>query len=338
MEGTNTRALKALSAPSEDIKKNLGLSINYDIIFILYYSIIRMTTIAYHQYSNIPNMGGSYASAPVIGPLSTNKTPLQMGVHNRGILSGKHPNPPQYYPSDGAGTFSNGRHQYRRTTQYREGRTYNFGRGIQQMSSDKPAGTYYSGDLQKRFKVSQLVKYVPPADSSLYISHKKSNAIGKSSLKQGLPDSTPLGYKSYNQNDVKNALRCVRGGGSVAPAKKGAIANLYKSISPLRPTYTDPLFNTYNYVEPTKKAVTDKKNIFSFSSGYPQSGTGYTRINTTAIAAPCHYETYTNAINAINHSTSLVELEKIVSCVNDNTIGDYEAFFAALNDKIQTYS
>ena len=58
-----------------------------------------MTTIAYKQYTNIPYMSGGYASAPVIAPLSTNQTPLMMPRHNYGVLPGKHPNPPQFYPS-----------------------------------------------------------------------------------------------------------------------------------------------------------------------------------------------------------------------------------------------
>ena len=79
-----------------------------------------MTTIAYHQYTNIPYMSGGYASAPVSGPLSTNRTPLAMGKHNYGILSGIHPNPPQFGVADGASQFSNARHQYVRTASYAE--------------------------------------------------------------------------------------------------------------------------------------------------------------------------------------------------------------------------
>jgi hypothetical protein len=55
-----------------------------------------MTTIAYKQYTNIPYMSGGYASAPVIGPLSTSQTPLMMERHNYGALPGKHPNPKGY--------------------------------------------------------------------------------------------------------------------------------------------------------------------------------------------------------------------------------------------------
>ena len=45
-----------------------------------------MTTIAYHQYTNIPYMSGSYASAPVTGPLSTDKYPHIIRNNNLGVL------------------------------------------------------------------------------------------------------------------------------------------------------------------------------------------------------------------------------------------------------------
>ncbi|NDA89391.1 MAG: hypothetical protein EBY20_00535 [Alphaproteobacteria bacterium] len=179
-----------------------------------------MTTIAYHQYTNIPYMSGSYASAPVIGPLSTNRTPSTTVQNQLGVLTGVHPNPPQFYPSDGASTFSQARAQYRRTNTTQ----FNFGRGTQSFSFLRPT-TQYSADLQKSFTVSQSTKYTPPASSSMYMAAKKSAAVGKSSLKQGLPVQAPLAYKSYDRNDVKTALRMVRSGGCVAPAKKGSIYN-----------------------------------------------------------------------------------------------------------------
>ena len=179
-----------------------------------------MTTTAYHQYTNIPYMSGGYASAPVIGPLSTNRTPGTTIQNQLGVLNGVHPNPPQYYPSDGASVFAQGRAQYRRTNTTQ----YNFSRGTQMYSTIKPT-TQYSADMQKSYLVSQSTKYVAPACSSLYLSAKKSAAIGQSSLKQGLPSSAPLTYKNYNKNDVKTALRMVRSGGCTAPAKKGSIYN-----------------------------------------------------------------------------------------------------------------
>lgn len=53
----------------------------------------------------------------------------------------------------------------------------------------------------------------------------KSQAIGKSVYKIGLPINTPIGTKSYDTSKTRSILRRVRGGGCVAPAKKGSIYN-----------------------------------------------------------------------------------------------------------------
>lgn len=181
-----------------------------------------MTTVAYFQYTNISN---SYVSAPQNGPLNSSRTPLAMQNHNKGILSGMHPNPQQFYPSDGASEFSNARRQYLRTNTTQN----NFSRGTQMYSTIPPTSQFISG-LQKSYQVSQSTKYIPPASSSLYISAKKSSAVGRSSM----PTNIPLTYKNYNVNDVKTALRFVRSGGSVAPAKKGSIYNTSTSNAPVR--------------------------------------------------------------------------------------------------------
>jgi hypothetical protein len=70
--------------------------------------------------------------------------------------------------------------------------------------------------------------------SSSYTQLKRINAIGRSSTKQGLPDDAPLNFssqaKSNWSNTTKNShLRRARSGGCVAPKKKGAIANTFKS-------------------------------------------------------------------------------------------------------------
>jgi hypothetical protein len=179
-----------------------------------------MTTIAYHQYTNIPYLSGTYASAPVNAPLSTNQTPLQMPKHNYGVLTGLHPNPPQFYPADGASEFSNSRRQYLRThtTQY------NMGTGTVMHSPVGPTSVY-NADTQRSYLLSQATKYNAPKDSSQYISARKAAAVGQSSFKQGLPTYAPLSYKSFDRNDVKTILGRVRRAGCNAPAKKGSIYN-----------------------------------------------------------------------------------------------------------------
>ena len=81
-------------------------------------------------------------------------------------------------------------------------------------------------------------------DSSAYIALKRNNAIGKSSTQLatsndgilGMPATCQnsegcLAFKSNqgNRNSIKSAVNKVRSGGCVAPAKKGAIANTFKS-------------------------------------------------------------------------------------------------------------
>lgn len=69
----------------------------------------------------------------------------------------------------------------------------------------------------------------PPTSSSQLIASRRIRAIGKSSTKQGLPSNAALSYRSQDNSFRNSSLRRVRGGGSVAPKKKGAIANPFKS-------------------------------------------------------------------------------------------------------------
>ena len=147
-----------------------------------------MTTVYGHQYANIPYMGGSYASGNIFGPNSTNQTPLAMRPHNLGILYGKHPNPPMFYPSDNTSTFAGARSLYSRT--------------------------YGHIHVEKESN-----KYNAPKDSSAYMTKLKSINVGKNSFKQTLPDVMGLSYKSANHNDPTRHLRRARSSGSVAPKK-----------------------------------------------------------------------------------------------------------------------
>jgi len=57
---------------------------------------------------------------PTYGPISTNQYPNAMAAHNSGVLVGKSPNPPLFYPSqEPAATDQNvnSRHQYFRTAE-----------------------------------------------------------------------------------------------------------------------------------------------------------------------------------------------------------------------------
>jgi hypothetical protein len=173
-----------------------------------------MTTIAFHQYTNIPR-GSSYSFSPIKYPQS-HQTPGIVPNHNLGVLTGKHPNPPQFTPTYG---FANARQEYARSSSSANA----INTGIHPINN-RPTSVFFP-ETHRSYLINNSVKYVAPKDSSLYLSTLKSRAIGKSSMKQGLPLNAPLSYKNYNTNDVKSALRYVRAGGSMAPKKQGSIYN-----------------------------------------------------------------------------------------------------------------
>jgi len=155
---------------------------------------------------------------PVYGPLTTNNYPRITGCRNMGMLIGRHPNPPQFYPSNGSSEFSNARHEYMRTASH-----YNNPLGLIPKETGS-CGGYHTTHTQT-MNGALTGKYIAPQCSSMFTSFKKRNAVGKSSLKQGLPYSDPLSYKCYFPTDVRNALRVTRANGCTAPAKKGSIYN-----------------------------------------------------------------------------------------------------------------
>jgi hypothetical protein len=167
------------------------------------------------QYDN-------YVCAQTTGPLNTSQTPSQIGYHSYGILIGKHPNPPKYYPADGSSEFSQARRQYLAADSSK----------IQQMIAqakviaNSKASTFFSASSQRQIGIgSTHMNYITPPPSSMYTSIRKRQAVGKSSYKSTLPVDVPLSFKSHNSNDVRTSLRMLRGAGCVAPAKKGSIFN-----------------------------------------------------------------------------------------------------------------
>jgi hypothetical protein len=141
-----------------------------------------------------------YLYTQAFGPLS-HQYPFAMLPHNSGNLVGLRPNPPSFSPSDNTGDYSNCRYNYYRT-----------------IPSTKLTATEF--DIQSKKK-----KICGNNSSSLNTEYLKKVAIGKTSYKIGLPRDAELTYRSYNKNDVKQALRKARSGGCIAPKKKGAIEN-----------------------------------------------------------------------------------------------------------------
>jgi len=65
--------------------------------------------------------------------------------------------------------------------------------------------------------------------SDQHIQRKKNNAIGRGSTKAGLAPDATLSFRSQDTTSRNSALARVRGGGCVAPPKKGALSNTFKS-------------------------------------------------------------------------------------------------------------
>jgi len=63
-------------------------------------------------------------------------------------------------------------------------------------------------------------------DASTVIERKKRIAVDTNRTRIGVFQGIPSSYASANKNTVKHALRMLRGGGTVSPAKKG----YYKSV------------------------------------------------------------------------------------------------------------
>ena len=142
-----------------------------------------------------------YLIAPVVGPLS-HQFPSAMPPHSSGNLNGRHPNPPSFYPSDNTGNYSNSRYNYYRTI---------------------PSTKITAQDFEIMAKKRKMNNN--NNSSSLKTEYLKKVAIGKTSYKIGLPYEADLTYRSYNKNDVKQALSRTRSGGCIAPKKVGALEN-----------------------------------------------------------------------------------------------------------------
>jgi len=156
---------------------------------------------------------------PVYGPLNTSQTPNVLPRHNYGILTCATPNPPLFYPSQepiNTDQFVNSRKQYTQAFSLNK---------MTPINKPNNSTSFYSYSTQIHRPVSTNVNYIPPQDSSLYLSRKKALAVGKSSYKVGQPQNEPVATKNYYPSGVRSSIRRARSGGCTAPAKKGSIYN-----------------------------------------------------------------------------------------------------------------
>jgi hypothetical protein len=161
---------------------------------------------------------------PVYGPLSTNQYPCAMPAHNSGVLTGLRPTPPLFYPSqEPAATDQNvnSRHQYFRTAESANSLAIQRARAIERVTRNF-SFNYSTGTAHH---TSGHTNYIPPTDSSMRTQKLRSNAVGKSGYKVGLPLDAPYSTKNYYPSGVRSTIKRARSGGCTAPAKKGSIYN-----------------------------------------------------------------------------------------------------------------
>ena len=177
---------------------------------------------------------------PIYGPLY-HKYPNIIPTNRPGLLSGIKPSPQQFGFTDGTSDFASARNEYVRATPsplpYKDPSilTYNTcqnraftGSNIYPYLSQRPtiANSSNSPAIQApAVLVYAKKKLISPQSSALRTAELKRNEIGKSSYKQGLSAESSLGYKNFNSNDARDALRHARSRGGVAPKKKGSIYN-----------------------------------------------------------------------------------------------------------------
>lgn len=161
-----------------------------------------------------------FVNTPVNGPLTTNRYPFSMSYHNYGTLVGQRPTAPQFYSGQepvNASMNTNARRQYKATSL-----------SVTQKAEEDALGKLsdpihkVSYSSQRQFAVSSHTNYIAPIQSSMYIDKLKSQAVGKSAYKVGLPLEAPITSKNYYPSGTRSALRRARSGGCTAPKKKGA--------------------------------------------------------------------------------------------------------------------
>ena len=164
-----------------------------------------------------------YVNAPITGPLSTNQQFGTIPYHSYGTLTGLRPTPPQFYPMQEpvySNMNTNPRLRYLRAQVNPKDKQ-------QQLALGKATTpmSHYTQSTGRYAAVSTHLNYIVPIPSSSHIDIIKAQAVGQSAYKVNLPLSAPISTKNYYPSGIRTTLHRVRGGGCVAPKKKGAIQN-----------------------------------------------------------------------------------------------------------------
>ena len=164
------------------------------------------------------------ASFPIKQNLNNGETNIKMGM------------PQKFYGADGTMSFSQGRTIFLNTPTCSsiirgvnnsvrvDSNTPNCSKEIANKNWSRSSihnvrGNHSTGSIQNG-KITQVTT------GDQYIQRKKNNAIGRGSTNK---DSQTMSFRSNDNNSRNTALAKCRGGGCVAPAKKGALENNFKS-------------------------------------------------------------------------------------------------------------
>ena len=154
----------------------------------------------------------------VVGPMSTSNAPNTLGQHNYGVLSGIRPCPPQFKDPVNSDMNTLARYRYFRTAESAKSLAIQRARTLEKASQN----SMFSYSTGVKHQTTGHMNYIAPTDSSSHIDRLKSNAVGKSGYKIGLPAIAPTSTKVYTPSETRTSLRRARSSGCVAPKKKGA--------------------------------------------------------------------------------------------------------------------
>lgn len=151
------------------------------------------------QGTNIENAARNYSISRNVGDnkiLSRTLYTTDIGIDERyaPVM------PAKFQSEDGGSRFATGRRIFKKNTDY-GGARFNL------YTPQKKGGKLLGVDGQDR-------------SASSYMERRKAMAIGKGSYSGNMEH---LAFARRNRNDINRARRRARSGGSVAPAKKGAI-------------------------------------------------------------------------------------------------------------------
>ena len=171
----------------------------------------------------------NYVSSPNYGPYSKQYPSIVTNINN-GNLNGKHPTPASFSIMDTGNEYSSARQIYRRVfsplnTPFARQMAVRPEPCAGSCYLKTPANRYANGMSTKGKRIVNSKNYIPPVLCSEIAILKKASNIGKSSLKEGLPNEAYFTNRSYDKSFVASRIKRIRSSGCVAPKKCSSVYN-----------------------------------------------------------------------------------------------------------------